>query len=253
MGYGFFSDDDDKGKGSNDPFEYVHLTISAVKMGILFANIAVYPLFLIGRLIGKAASERAAFNAAKQQSANQQRTVPPPPRPGPSPFNQYQAPPPPPQPDPLEKYRIILGVKPNANKDEVKRRYRYLSHRFHPDKVAPDQKDEAEEDFKKINRAYTVLYELAPEAPPKPKSPGTQGRKADPPRPKPEAQKPRPEPDRPRQAKTEAPKPTPKPQPETAKTNAAAQTEPNEAAPQPDIKPKYSFFDQSVYKKPKYF
>ena len=54
-------------------------------------------------------------------------------------------------------YYEILGVKKNANLDEVKKAYRELALRYHPDRVPHEQKKEAEEKFKEISEAYAVL------------------------------------------------------------------------------------------------
>lgn len=54
----------------------------------------------------------------------------------------------------LEEAREILGVEKNANEDEVKRKYRELTKKYHPD----INKDEGAEDrFKKINEAYDCV------------------------------------------------------------------------------------------------
>lgn len=54
-------------------------------------------------------------------------------------------------------YYEILGVKKNASLDEIKRAYRELALRYHPDRVPPEQKKEAEQKFKEISEAYAVL------------------------------------------------------------------------------------------------
>ena len=54
-----------------------------------------------------------------------------------------------------KNYYNILGVDKNASDKEIKRAYRQLARKFHPDKN-PDNKA-AEEKFKEINEAYEVL------------------------------------------------------------------------------------------------
>ncbi len=52
-------------------------------------------------------------------------------------------------------YYTILGVSKNASEEEIKRAYRKLAMKYHPDRN-PNKK-EAEERFKEINEAYAVL------------------------------------------------------------------------------------------------
>lgn len=54
-----------------------------------------------------------------------------------------------------ENYYELLGLTKDANQDEIKRAYRTLSKKFHPD-LNPNNK-QAEEQFKKISEAYNVL------------------------------------------------------------------------------------------------
>ena len=53
-------------------------------------------------------------------------------------------------------YYKILGVKKEATEAEIKKAYRKLALKWHPDKN-PNNRQEAEEKFKKINEAYSVL------------------------------------------------------------------------------------------------
>ena len=50
-----------------------------------------------------------------------------------------------------------LGVEPNASADEIKKAYRKLAMRHHPDKADPSEKHVAEERFKQVNEAYATL------------------------------------------------------------------------------------------------
>lgn len=53
-------------------------------------------------------------------------------------------------------YYEILGVSRDADKEEIKRAYRRLARKYHPD---VNKEEGAEETFKEINRAYEVLSE----------------------------------------------------------------------------------------------
>jgi len=55
-----------------------------------------------------------------------------------------------------DSYYDILNVKPNADANEIKKQYRKLALKWHPDKN-PDNKIEAEKRFKEISEAYEVL------------------------------------------------------------------------------------------------
>ena len=52
-------------------------------------------------------------------------------------------------------YYEVLGVSKNANEDEIKKAYRSLAKKYHPD-MNPGDKD-AEIKFKEVNEAYAVL------------------------------------------------------------------------------------------------
>ena len=55
-----------------------------------------------------------------------------------------------------EDYYQILGVNRNVTPEELKKAYRKLAQKYHPDK-AKGNKQEAEAQFKKISEAYAVL------------------------------------------------------------------------------------------------
>ena len=52
-------------------------------------------------------------------------------------------------------YYEILGVKQDASADQIKKSYRALAKKYHPDKNPNDKA--AEERFKEIQEAYDVL------------------------------------------------------------------------------------------------
>ena len=54
-------------------------------------------------------------------------------------------------------YYEILGVAKSASLAEIKKAYRSLALRYHPDRVAEAEKKKAEERFKEISEAYGVL------------------------------------------------------------------------------------------------
>ncbi len=54
-------------------------------------------------------------------------------------------------------YYETLGVNKNATKQEIKKAYKKLALKFHPDRAPDDKKKEYEEKFKGINEAASVL------------------------------------------------------------------------------------------------
>mmetsp|Transcript_13018 Transcript_13018/g.23936 ORF Transcript_13018/g.23936 Transcript_13018/m.23936 type:complete len:393 (-) Transcript_13018:76-1254(-) len=65
--------------------------------------------------------------------------------------------PPPPDVTSTDYYKV-LGVERTATDAEVAKAYKRLALKYHPDKN-PDNKESAEESFKKITEAYTVLHD----------------------------------------------------------------------------------------------
>ncbi len=66
----------------------------------------------------------------------------------------------------LEKdFYKILGVSKDASEDEIKKVYRKLARKYHPDSVTdPNEKDAAEAKFKEISEAYSVLADKSARA-----------------------------------------------------------------------------------------
>src|SRR5918992_1797162 len=54
-------------------------------------------------------------------------------------------------------YYEVLGVARTATGEEIKRAYRRLAMKYHPDRAAPDKKEEYEALFKECAEAYEVL------------------------------------------------------------------------------------------------
>ena len=52
-------------------------------------------------------------------------------------------------------YYEVLGIQKGASDDEIKKAFRKLAVKYHPDKNPGDKA--AEEKFKEINEAYSVL------------------------------------------------------------------------------------------------
>lgn len=55
-----------------------------------------------------------------------------------------------------EDFYEVLGLNRNADDKSIKKAYKKLSLKYHPDKN-PNNKEEAEEIFKKISYAYGIL------------------------------------------------------------------------------------------------
>ncbi|MCM8790675.1 MAG: molecular chaperone DnaJ [Candidatus Omnitrophica bacterium] len=56
-------------------------------------------------------------------------------------------------------YYEVLGIPKTASADDIKKAYRNLALKYHPDRVPADKKKEAEEKFKEISEAYEVLVD----------------------------------------------------------------------------------------------
>lgn len=57
----------------------------------------------------------------------------------------------------FQDYYDTLGLKRNATEKEIKAAYRRLARKWHPDLRPAHEKDEAAEQFKRVNEAYEVL------------------------------------------------------------------------------------------------
>lgn len=56
-----------------------------------------------------------------------------------------------------KEYYKTLGVEKNAAKEEIKKAFKKLALKYHPDRAPDDKKKEYEEKFKEINEAVSVL------------------------------------------------------------------------------------------------
>ncbi len=58
---------------------------------------------------------------------------------------------------PDKDYYKLLGLEKNATKEDVKKAFKKLALKYHPDRAPEDKKKEYEEKFKEINEAVSVL------------------------------------------------------------------------------------------------
>ena len=54
-------------------------------------------------------------------------------------------------------YYEVLQIEKTATKEEIKKAYRKLAMKYHPDRASDENKKEYEAEFKKINEAYAIL------------------------------------------------------------------------------------------------
>lgn len=62
-----------------------------------------------------------------------------------------------------KNYYDVLGINKNASQEDIKKAFRNLSKKYHPDRKArasEEEKKEAESKFKEINEAYSVLSDV---------------------------------------------------------------------------------------------
>ena len=58
-----------------------------------------------------------------------------------------------------DTYYTILGVPTNATSKQIRERFLQLARDRHPDRFAPEEKEEAEIAFQQITQAYNVLHD----------------------------------------------------------------------------------------------
>jgi len=57
----------------------------------------------------------------------------------------------------IDEARRLLGLEEDASLKEIKKAYRVLAHKYHPDKCKDEGKKGCEEMFKKISHANDIL------------------------------------------------------------------------------------------------
>ncbi|KAF2748965.1 DnaJ-domain-containing protein [Sporormia fimetaria CBS 119925] len=81
---------------------------------------------------------------------------------GAPPRASYDSRSPPPRPQPkrssVDLY-AVLGVSRKASQDDIRKAWKKLAMKYHPDKVAPTKKDDATKKMAEINIAYETLFD----------------------------------------------------------------------------------------------
>lgn len=54
-------------------------------------------------------------------------------------------------------YYAVLGLSKDASAKDIKKAYRDLALKYHPDRVDPSEKDKAQKKFQEIGEAYEIL------------------------------------------------------------------------------------------------
>ena len=57
----------------------------------------------------------------------------------------------------FQDYYSVLGVPREASDDAIRKAYRKLALKWHPDRHAADEREAAEKEFKRVSEAYEVL------------------------------------------------------------------------------------------------
>lgn len=105
---------------------------------------------------GKEAAGRGSWDAFQRANGQYARgPMPPPVQPGPPP-----PPPPPVQPPPRARDQApweILGIEPDATEEQIKKAYRAVAARCHPDAVPAEEREASKEAFIRASTAYDAM------------------------------------------------------------------------------------------------